>query len=148
MNQGEAELFLAFMIGKVGEGFHPDSYLSDYIDGRISEGTIEPLFTEEECKLWQPMLDSAHDVLSRPIMGNNIYDVARKLFDRFYPKEDNKGGADYCFKTMIATIGGIRRPMRIASVGGAEGRMVDVWSHEEKEWIWSDEATAQFKSGS
>ena len=144
MGRKEAELFLAFMIGKVGEGFHPDSYLSDYVVGRISEGTSEPLFTEEECKLWQPMLDSSHDVLSRPLMGNNIYDVTAKLFDRFYPKEGNKNETNYCFKTMIATIGGIRRPMRIDT----EGRMVDVWSHEEKEWIWSDEATAQFKSGS
>lgn len=48
----------------------------------------------------------------------------------------------FCFKTMIATINNVRAPMRVDTEAG----MIDVWSFEAGDWVWSDTATEAFKS--
>lgn len=46
----------------------------------------------------------------------------------------------YCFKTMVAKINGTKVPMRF----DIDAAMIDVWSLEASDWVWSDEATQQY----
>lgn len=47
----------------------------------------------------------------------------------------------YCFRTMVATHpDGTKVPMRV----DAEAGMIDVWSNEANDWIWSTHATKCF----
>lgn len=48
----------------------------------------------------------------------------------------------YDFTTMTVSNSGQTLPMRVDTEGG----MIDVWSKEANNWIWSDEATEVFKT--
>lgn len=66
------------LVEKLGNGFHPDSFIGDYIDQNN-----EPSFSEEECKTLQVELDEANE-----IFGEKIYDIL-KFIDHEREEKEN-----------------------------------------------------------
>lgn len=68
MNREEATNFIKTVIlPKLGGGYHPDTFLSDYINIE----TKQPTFTEEEVEQLRPLHNEACDIL-----GDEVYTIA------------------------------------------------------------------------
>ncbi len=58
------------LINLLGNGFHPDSFIGDYVDRND-----KPSFNDDECKTLQVELDFANRIL-----GDDVYNVANEFF--------------------------------------------------------------------
>lgn len=65
--------FLAYMVGRVGGGYHPDTKISEYVN---VDGC--PVFTPEECIRLQSLQDRAHE-----FFDNLIYSHSVQMFTLF-----------------------------------------------------------------
>lgn len=72
MNKTQALLFLGYMIGRLGGGYHPDNSLSEYVD-RSDKST----FTADEIARLQPMHDEMNSIL-----GEKVYEYAMTLTNK------------------------------------------------------------------
>ena len=77
MTKQQATVTIAFLVGYVGRGFHPDNDLCDYID--FEHGT--KTFTDQEVLKLQPLLDQAKTTL-----GDSVYDISMSIFDTYIPE--------------------------------------------------------------
>lgn len=58
---------LELLIDVIGNGFHPDNRMTDYI-----KGDNKPSFTDAECKYYQGMLDTAWEAFGDDIYSESI----------------------------------------------------------------------------
>lgn len=71
MNRKDAYRVVMTLTLVIGNGFHPDNKMSDYInqDGK-------PSFKDTECAKWDPLLAEAHEAL-----GEDVYLVGMAFME-------------------------------------------------------------------
>jgi len=76
MSREEATQFLAFIIGRIGGGFHPDNKMSDYVNSKTGDNS----FNEDEIKRYGTMLAQAWGKF-----GDDIYGVSMEICNKYIP---------------------------------------------------------------